>query len=150
MLRFMQSLPPTLPSLCPLSHASCVTQLVVMLPLVLCRLSFLSCHRLPSGGASTSPPLVAPLSLVVPPFFSGAIASCPPRLFVVSPLVMPPPPACMHLCLSLYHRLSLCPSCASCPAGCCICQRPPSTGTSNSCHAIASCCTLCMLLVHSG
>ena len=41
-------------------------------------LSFLSCLRLPSGGASTSPPLVASPPLIVPLFFSSALASCSP------------------------------------------------------------------------
>ncbi len=35
-------------------------------------------------------------------------------LAVALPLITPPPLVCLYLCLSL------CPSCASCPAGCCI------------------------------
>jgi hypothetical protein len=85
-------------------------QLVVILPLVLCRLL--------SGGASIFPPLVALPHLIVFLFFSGALASCQPRLFVVLPLVMLLPPVRLCLRLSLHHRLSLHPSCISCPAGC--------------------------------
>jgi hypothetical protein len=105
---FMPSSPPTLPSLGPCSHASCLPQLVGMLPLVFRHLRLLLCHRILSDGASTCPPLIALLPLVVPLFFSGAAASCPPRLFVVSPLIMPPPPVCLCLHLSLHHRLSSC------------------------------------------
>jgi hypothetical protein len=75
---------------------------------------------LPSSGASTCPLLIAPPPLVVPLFFSGAHASRPPRVFVMSPLVMPPPPICLHLCLSLHLHLSLCPSRVSKPAGYCV------------------------------
>ncbi len=110
MLNFTPSLPPLLLSLCPCSHASFLPQLVVVLPLVL--------RRLPSGGASIRPPLVAPPPLVIPLFFSGALASCPPWLFVVSSLMMPPPPICLCLRLSLHCHLSLHPSRISCPAGC--------------------------------
>jgi hypothetical protein len=110
LLNFTPSLPPTLPSLHPCSHASCLPQLVVMMPLVLC--------RLPSGGASICPPLVAPPHLVVPLFFSGALASCLPWLFVLSPLMTLPLPVRLCLRLSLHRHLSLCPSCISCPAGC--------------------------------
>ncbi len=84
-----------------------------MLPLVLCRLLY--------SGASISPPLVAPPHLVMPYFlFSSALASCLPRLLIVSPLVTPQPP--VHLCLhlSLHRRHSLRPSHISCPAGFCI------------------------------
>ncbi len=102
--------PPILPSLCPHSHASCLPRLVVVLPLVLRRLSFSSCHHLLSGGASTCPFLVAPPPLVMPLFFSGVLASHPPRLFVVSPLIMPPPPVHLRLRLSLHCCLSLGPS----------------------------------------
>jgi hypothetical protein len=112
LLNFTPSLPQTLPSLCPHPHASCLPQLVVLLPLVLC--------HLPPGGASICPPLGTPPPLVVPLFFSGALTSCLPWLFVVSPLVMPPPPVHLCLCLSLYHRLSLRPSHISFLAGCCI------------------------------
>jgi hypothetical protein len=108
----MSSLPPALPSLRPHSRASCLPRLAVVLPLVLCRLSFSSRHRLPSGGASTRPPLVVPL------FFSGAIASRPPPLFVMSPLVTPLPPIRQCLCLSYHLRLLSQPFRASCPAGC--------------------------------
>jgi hypothetical protein len=117
---FMSSLPPALPSLHPHSHAACLHQLVVMLHLVLRHLSFLSHHCLLSGSISTCPPLVAPLPLVVPLFVSGAVTSCPPRLFVVSPLVTPLPPICLRLRLLSHCCLSLCPSCTPCPAGCCI------------------------------
>jgi hypothetical protein len=102
--------PPTLPSLRPHSHASCLPQLVLALPLVLC--------RLPSGGVSICPPLVAPPPLIVPLFFSGVLASCLPQLFVMSPLVMPLPPVHLRLFLSSHCRLSLRPSCISSPAGC--------------------------------
>jgi hypothetical protein len=116
----MPSWPPTLPSLRPPSDASYLPQLVVVLSLVLRRLSFSSHHRLPSGGTSTCPLLVTLLPLVAPLFFSCALASCLPRLFVVSPLATLPPPVCLHLRLSLHHHLSLCPSHVSCLAGCCI------------------------------
>jgi hypothetical protein len=114
----MPSLPPTLPSLRPCSHASCLPQLVVVLPLVLCCLSFLSCHRLPSGSASTCPSLVVLPHLVMPIFFTGVLASHQPKLFVMSPLVMPLPLICLHLHLTLHRHLSLRPSCVSCPVGC--------------------------------
>jgi hypothetical protein len=113
---FMPSLPPTLPRLHSHSHASCQPQLVVVLPLFLCRLSFLSCHCLPFGGASISPYLIVPPPLVVPLFFSGALASHPPWLFRVSPLVMPPSPIYLRLRLSSHCHLSLHPSCVSCLA----------------------------------
>jgi hypothetical protein len=116
----MPSLHPTLTSLHPCSHVSHLPRLVVVLPLVLRCLSFSSCHRLPSGGAYTCPHLVAPPPLLVSLFFSGVVASRPPRLFFVSPLLTPLPTICLRLCLSLHHCLSLCSSCASCPAGCCI------------------------------
>ncbi len=118
LLHFTPSSPPTLPSLCPCSHVSHLPQLVFVLPLVLCHLSFLSRHRLPSSGASIYPPIVVLPPLVMPFFFSGAHASHPPQLFVVSPHIMPPPPDRLYLCLSLNHHLSLRPSCISCPAGC--------------------------------
>jgi hypothetical protein len=133
----MPSLPPTLPSLCPCSHASCLTWLVAMLPLVLGCLSFLPRHCLLFGGASTYPPLFVPLPLVVPLFFSGALTSHLPRLFVVSPLITLPPPVCLHLCFSLHCRLSFCPSHASCPAGCCVASH----------HAVASCLPMPLTLV---
>ncbi len=117
-LHFMPLLPPTLPSLRPYSYASRLPRLVVMLPLVLRRLSLLSRHCLLSGGASTCPLLVVPPPLIMPLFFSSALASCPPRLFVVSLLVLPLPPVCLHLCLSLHCRLLWCPSCVSCLASC--------------------------------
>jgi hypothetical protein len=107
-------LPLTLPSLCSCSHASCLPQLVVVLPLVLRRLGFSSPHRLLSGGASICPPLILPPPLVVPLFFSGALASRPPRQFVVFPLVTPLPPVSLRLCLSSHCCLSLCPSHISC------------------------------------
>ena len=95
LLNFTPLLHPTLPSLHPCSHASCLPQLVAVLPLVL--------HCLPLKGTSSCPPLIAPPPLVVPLFFSGALASCPSPLFVMSPLVMPPPPVCLCLQLPL-HR----------------------------------------------
>ncbi len=116
----MPSLPLTLPSLYPCSHASCLPRLVVVLPLVLCRLSFSSRHHLLSGGASTCPPLVAPPPLILPLFFSGVVISCQPRLFVVSPLITLPPSVHLRLHLLLHRRLSLCPSHAICLAGCCV------------------------------
>ncbi len=95
----MPSLPPTLLSLHPCSHASHLPWLVVVLPLVLHHLSFLSCHCLLYSGASTCLPLVAPLPLVMPLLFSSAVASCQARLFVISSLVTTPPPIrlCLHL-----------------------------------------------------
>ncbi len=131
----MPSLPPPLLSFCHCSHASRLPKLVVLLPLVLRYLTFLSCHCLLSSGASTCPPLIALLPLVVPLFFSGAVASHPPRLFFMSPLVTLPPPVCLHLCFSLHHRLSSHPSHASCLAGCCVAphhtdtSRPPAPPT---------------------
>ncbi len=68
----MPSLPPTLLGLHPQSHASHQPQLIVVLPLVLRCLSFLSCHYLPFGGASTCPLLVTPPSLIVSLFFSAS------------------------------------------------------------------------------
>jgi hypothetical protein len=106
--------PPTLPTLCTCFRASHLSWLVIVLPLVLCHLSFLSCHHLQSSSTSTCSPLITPPHLIVPLFFSGAVTSCPPWLFVLSPLIMPPPPIRLRLCLSLR------PSCASCPASCCI------------------------------
>ncbi len=103
LLHFMPLSPPTLLSLCLHSHASCLTLLVAVFPLVLCCLSFLTCHCLPSGGTSTCPLLVAPPPLVVLLFFSGALASCPPRLFVLSSLITPLPPVRLRLHLSLHH-----------------------------------------------
>jgi hypothetical protein len=143
----MPSLPQTLPSLRPHSHASCLPHLVVMLPLVLCRFSFSSCHRLPFGGASTCPLLVVLLLPVVPLFFSGVLASRPPRLFVVSPLMMPFPPICLYLRLSLHCCLSLRPSCVSCPAGCCIASHH--ADASHPPAPVASGCAHHMPLVHS-
>ncbi len=117
----MPSSPPTSAESPSLSHASCLPRLVVvLLPLVLHRLCFLSCHSLPFGGASTCLLLVMPPPLVVPLFFSGALPSCPPQLLVMSPLVMPPPLVRLHLSFSLHHCFSSCPSCVSCPAGCCV------------------------------
>jgi hypothetical protein len=92
MLHFMPSSPPTLPSLCPHSHTSCLPQLAVVLPLVLRCLSFLSCHRLPSNGISTYPPLAMPPPLPVPPLF----------FLVQSPLVCP---GCLLCHLSSRQRL---------------------------------------------
>jgi hypothetical protein len=109
LLKFTPSSPLTLPSLHPCSHASCLPQLVVMLPLVLC--------HLPSGGASICPPLVAPPHLVVPLFFSGALTVHLPRLFLVSSLVTLPPPIRLCLRLSSHRCLLLCPSCIFCLAG---------------------------------
>ncbi len=106
----MLSLPPTLKNLCPCSHASCLPRLAVVLPLVLCHLSFLLHHCLPSSSAPACPPLAVPLPLILPLFFSGAVASCLPRLVVVSPLITPPSSIRLNLCLSLHHHLSLCPS----------------------------------------
>ncbi len=114
----MPSLPLTLLSLHPCSHASCLPWLAFKLPLVLRRLSFLSRHHLLSSGASTCPPLVTPLPLVLPLFFSGAVASCLPRLFVVSPLVTLLPSLYLRLRLSLHCHLSLQLSHAIWPAGC--------------------------------
>ncbi len=112
LLNFTQLLPLTLPSLRPCFHASCLPWLVVVLSLVLC--------RLPSGGATIFPPLIAPPPLVMPLFFSGALPSCLPWLFVMSPLINLPPPIRLRLHLSLHRGLSLRPSCISCPADCCI------------------------------
>jgi hypothetical protein len=114
----MPLLPPTLPSLGPHSHASCLPWLVVVLPLVLHHLSFLSRYRLPSGGASTCPLLVPLPPLIVPLIFSGVVASRLPRLFVVSPLFTLLLPVCLRLCLSLHRHLSLHFSHVSCPAAC--------------------------------
>ncbi len=94
---------------------SCLPQLVFVLPLFL--------RPLPSGGASICLPLVALPPLVEPLFFYGVLASCPLRLFVVSPLVMPlipPPPVCLCLSLSLHRRLSSGPSRISFPNGFCV------------------------------
>jgi hypothetical protein len=110
LLNFTPSLPPTLPNLCPCSRASCLPQLVVVLPLVLC--------HLPSGVTSICPPLIKPLPLIMPLFFSGALTSHLPWLFGVSCLVMPPPLVRLCLHLSLHCCLLLRPSCNSCPAGC--------------------------------
>jgi hypothetical protein len=112
MLNFTPLLPPTLLSLRPCSHAFSLPQLVVVLPLVL--------PYLPSGGTSICPPLVALPPLVVPLFFSGVLASLPPWLFVMSLLIMPPPPVCLRLHLSSHCHLSSRTSCTSCPAGCCV------------------------------
>jgi hypothetical protein len=113
LLNFTPSLPPLLPILHPHSHASCLPQLVVKLPLVL--------RRRLSSGATICPPLVTLPPLVVPLFFSsGALPSCPLRMFVVSPLMTPPPPVCLCLRLSLHRPLSLHPSYISCLAGCCV------------------------------
>ncbi len=117
----MPLLPPSLPGLCPCSCVSCLPLLAVVLPLVLHHLSFLSRHRLPSGGTSTCPPLVTLLPLVLPLLFSGMVSSCLHRLFVASPLVtLLPPPIRLRLRLSLHRRLSLRPSHAICQDGCCI------------------------------
>ncbi len=105
-------MPLTLPILHPCSHASCLPQLVAVLPLVL--------RCLPSDGASICPPLIALPPLIIPLFFSGALASRPPRLFVVSPLVTPPPPVGLCLYLSLHRRLISRSSCISFLAGCCM------------------------------
>jgi hypothetical protein len=110
----MPSSPPTLPSFCLYSYASCLPRLVVVLPLVLHHLCFLSRHCLPSGSASTCPLLVALPPLIVPLFFSGMLASCPPWLCVVSSLVTLLPSVCLRLHLSLHHRLSSRPSHVSC------------------------------------
>ncbi len=107
------------------------------MPLILRCLIFLSCHRLPSGGASTCPPLVVLQLPIVPLFFSCAVVSCLPRLFVMSPLIMPPPPVCLRLHLSLHHRLSLHPSRASCLACCSIASH----------HADATCLLALLTLV---
>ena len=65
MLYFTPSLPPTLPSHQSRSHATRLPRLVVVLPLVLCHLSFVS--RPPSSvGASV---------FIVPLFISGVVAS---------------------------------------------------------------------------
>jgi hypothetical protein len=112
LLHFMPLLPTTLPSLCPHSHASCLPWLVVVLPLVLHRLSCSSCHHLPSVGTSTCPLLIVPMSLVVPLFFSGELASCPAQLFLCHLL------SCHRLHLSSHCHLLLCPSRVSCLAGC--------------------------------
>jgi hypothetical protein len=118
LLNFMPLLPSTLPSLRPCSHASRLPRLGVMLPLVLRRVSFSSSHHLPFGGTFTCPPLIVLPPLFVPLFFSCAVASHPPQLFVVSPLVMPPLPICQRLHLSLHRCFSLHPFCAFCLAGC--------------------------------
>jgi hypothetical protein len=81
-----------------------------------------SLQCLPSAGASNSrctfasccTPLLCP-------------SCCPLWLVVVLPLVMLPPPVRLRLCLSSHRRLSLRPSCASCPTDCCV----------NSCHTAA-------------
>jgi hypothetical protein len=141
---FMPSLPPTLLSLCPHSHASCLPWLVVVLPLVIRPLRFLSCHHLPSGGTSTCPLLLKPLPLIIPPFFSGALAPClllshrcflsactsashctatshcAPlaslvRLVVALTLILPMPLLRRRLKLSSCQCLFLRPSRASCP-----------------------------------
>jgi hypothetical protein len=135
----MPSLPPTLLSLHPHSHASRLPWLVVLLPLVLCPLSFSSRHRLLFGGASTCSHLVMPPPLVVPLYFSGVLASRPLqlqstcastshctaashhaplvsliRLVVALPLIMPMPPIRRHFRLLSRHCLWLQPSHAYC------------------------------------
>jgi hypothetical protein len=85
---------------------------------------WLSCHlsshcRLSSTCASAS--------------HRTAASHCTPlvplvRLVVALPLVTPPPPVHLRLCLSSHHRLLPRPSYASCPAGCHV----------TSCHAAAS------------
>jgi hypothetical protein len=123
----MPSLPPTLPSLRTCSHASHLPRMVVVLPLVLSPLSFSSRHHLLSVVASTCPPLIAPLPPAVPLFISGVLASRPPWLFVLSPLITLLPPVRLHLPLSLHHHLSLHPSCVSCLSGCCIASHHTNT-----------------------
>jgi hypothetical protein len=114
----MPSLPLTLLSFHPCSHASCLPQLVVMLPVILRCLSFLSRNCLLSGGASTCPPLVAPPPLFIAPLLLWC--TCLLSALAIGPVTSPqlPPPICLHLRLSLHHCLSSCPSHASCPAVC--------------------------------
>jgi hypothetical protein len=150
----MPSSPPTLPSLHPHSFAFRLPRLVVMLPFVLHHLRFLSCHCLPSGGASTCPLLVVSLPLVVPLFFSGAVTSRPPQLFVVSPLVTPTA-SCPHAPLPFIALLPLIvPLLCLLPSwlSCCLssCQHLLSARASNSHCAIASCFAPLVPLVHFG
>ncbi len=130
----MSSSPPTLPSLRPRSHASCLPWLAVLLPLVLCPLLLMPrppiWQRLHlSTSHCTAASCCAPLS-------SGAGASRPPWLFVLSPLVMPPPPVRLCLHFSLHPHLSLCLSNVISLAGCRVtsphhanASRPPATPT---------------------
>jgi hypothetical protein len=104
---FLPSLSPTLPSHGSCSHAACLPRLVVVLPLFLCRLCFLTCHHFPSISTSifchATPSLCDPL-------ISGVVASCLPRLLVMSPLAT--------LRHSMHCYFSSHPSSASCLDGC--------------------------------
>jgi hypothetical protein len=98
----MPLLPLTLPSLRPHSHASRLPWLDIVLPLVLCHLSFSSCHCLLSGGTSTCPTLIASPPLV-----------CPSSSLVCLPLVSSSSLSC---CLLSCHRIqSACASAFHCP-----------------------------------
>ncbi len=108
----MPLLPPTLPSLLPCSHASRLPRLVVGVASCPPLPWLLASHCLPSSGASTHPPLVAPPPLVMPLFFSaGGLPLAPLVRLVVALLLFTPLRPSVHLCLrlSLPRRLSLCP-----------------------------------------
>ena len=122
MLYFTPSLPPTLPSHQSRSHATRLPRLVVVLPLVLCRLSFVSRHPPPSVRASV---FITPLHL-----WCGRLSSALAACHVISyhafashrtaashyPISSA---SCLAGCHVVSHHAPLV-SCASCPAGCCV------------------------------
>jgi hypothetical protein len=106
---------------CHAAAASCLPApppLIVSPPLIAPLLHLLSgwllhhlssCSRLPSTCASASQRISASHCTPLLPLI---------RLVLASPLIMPPSPVRLHLCLSSHCRLSLQSSCTSCPAGC--------------------------------
>ena len=104
------------------SHATRLPWFVVVLPLVLCRLSFVSRHPPPSVSASV---FITPLHL-----WCGRLSSAPAACHVISyhafashrtaashyPISSA---SCLAGCHVVSHHAPLV-SCASCPAGCCV------------------------------
>ncbi len=83
-------------------------------------------------------PIIAPLTLVMPLSMPSPLAPLV-WLFVVSPLLTPPPPICWSLCLSLPRRLSLCHGLPCLLSGW-LCIASPHAAAS---HLPAQCLCLC-------
>ncbi len=125
-----------------------------LLPMVGCvapsaRSAIFHCCSVASPHVAPSPP-IPPLSGLL----SGWLLHCLPlvRLVVALPLLMPPPPICRRLCLSLRCRLTSC--LYPCNRLSCLlsgwllrnpCRRLPSASTSTSHRAIASFCAMASL-----
>ncbi len=129
--------PETLVAPSPLVAPLCCAPLFVHSGWLLCHLS--SRHRISSACASAS--------------HHTAASHCDPlaplvRLVVALPLITPPSPVRLHLCLSLHRHLLSRPSYASFPAGCCVTSRHAAASPVSLRLRLSSCLLSGWLLCH--